>query len=144
MTSFLEISLWFFACRPELESSFWIKHQSGEKIIPPPIFPAFFEHFFKNFMIGPRWVSKVINFRSGNPILNYKMNFPLFIPSPPPSSILKKDNFWSNFQRRAILHLKNQRRKIKSKKEDKENILKIIINVNNQRNCFCNLKWTVI
>ncbi|XP_023334419.1 monocarboxylate transporter 12 [Eurytemora carolleeae] len=32
-------------------------------------------------------------------------------------------------QRRAILHLKNQRRKIKSKKEDKENILKIIINL---------------
>ena len=39
LTSFLEISLWFFACRPELWSSFWIKNQSGEKLIFPLIFP---------------------------------------------------------------------------------------------------------
>ena len=32
LISFLEISLWFFACRPEMGSSFWIKHQSWEKL----------------------------------------------------------------------------------------------------------------
>ena len=51
-TFLLEISLWFFACRPELWFSFWIKNQSGGKITFPLIFPAFFRHFFKNFVLG--------------------------------------------------------------------------------------------
>ena len=84
LTSFLDISLWFFACRPELWSSFWIKHQSGEKIIFPLIFPAFFGHFFKNLVIGPCGVSKVINIRSGNSILDFIMHFPLSLYHFPP------------------------------------------------------------
>ena len=35
LTLLLEISLWFFACRPELRYSFLIKTQSGEKLIFP-------------------------------------------------------------------------------------------------------------
>ena len=46
MTSILEISLWFFACRSELGSSFWIKNGNGRKNVPL-IFCAFFGHFFK-------------------------------------------------------------------------------------------------
>ena len=86
LTSFLDISLWFFACRPELWSSFWIKHQSGGKIIFPLIFPEFFRHFFKNFVLGPCGASKVINIGSGNSILDFIMHFPFslyhFLPCP--------------------------------------------------------------
>ena len=89
LTLFLEISLWVLACRPALGSIFLIKNQSGGKII----FPAFFRHFFKNFVLGPwRGVSKIINIGSGNSILDLIMHFrlslyhstPLFPHFPPP------------------------------------------------------------
>ena len=104
LTSFLEISLWFFAWRPELWSSFCIKHQSGEKIISPLFFPAFFGHFFKNFLIGPCGVSKVINIRSGNSILDSIMHFPLSLYYSPPRSRIfplqkAKEAFWLYYWR---------------------------------------------
>ena len=83
LTSLLGISLWFFACRPELWSSFWIKHQSGEKIIPPP-FSCILGHFFKNFVIDPCGVSKVINIGPGNSILDILIHFPMSLYHSPP------------------------------------------------------------
>ena len=63
--------------KPELWSSFWSKNLITGKIIFPLIFLSFFGHFFKNFVLGLCWVSKVIYFRVGNSILNSRMHFPL-------------------------------------------------------------------
>ena len=100
LTLLPEISLWFFACRLKLWSSFWIKNQSERKIFFPLIFPAFSGHFFyKNFALGLCGVSKVINIGSGNSILDSIMHFPLslyhFLPYSRVFSLLKaKEAFW--------------------------------------------------
>ena len=69
LTLLLEISLCFFLhadlnCDLVFES----KTKMGGKYFFPWFFPHFPVFFFKNFALGPCWMSKVINIRSGNSI----------------------------------------------------------------------------